>query len=134
MAGALLLLMGAGGNVISVTVGTASAGGGKTPVSSQYGYANAANSLSGSIIGSRTPTTLLSATINAIYFEDDSTTGNFYLVLNGNQTALTITHAIINGTTYNLTLVGFSGGQTTWHVVAAVGNNWGGSPANAVFT
>lgn len=132
-----LLAGGPAGGVIATTAGTASffdpkSGAGAT----QWGYATAANAISGSTIGSIAPGTLLGATINAI-MEDDSTPGpvnSFLLILNGNQTALTINQAVVNGHTFTFGAPSFSGGQTRWSATGLGSNPFTAGPDNVVFS
>lgn len=137
MGGATLLLMGGGIGTVSVTSGSANVFDPKLGINiSQYGYSSAANSISGVALGSRLPTTLLGATINGIFESDDNNlgTGVFKLILNGNQTALSIAGAIVNGTTYAFGAPSFAGGQTTWTSGShASGDPFGGSTADVTF-
>lgn len=139
IAGVLAGVSAGGLGTIVVTVGVDGSFDPKSGLGSElYGYASSANSINGSAIGSRSPTTLLSATINGIFsLDDDVSPGLMKLVLNGNQTALSIMSVLINGHLYAFGAPVNSGGQTTWSAsMVATGNQWGvaaGNPANAVF-
>jgi len=137
MGGALLTVY-SSTDVISVTVGTDSVVDPKLGIFlSQYGFANASNALNGSTIGAVSPTTLRGATITGIYeYDDDSAgTGIFQLALNGDQTALNISQAVVNGTTFFFGAPSFSGGQTRWVTGShASGNPFGASPSNVTFS
>lgn len=139
MSGIMQAMLFGGGATISVTVGTDSAFDPKTGQgASQYGYANAANTLNGGIIGARSPTTFQGATINGIFELDDfaSSAGFFYFILDGNQMALSITQiSLAGGPTYGLSLFGFVGGQTTWRSSSHPSlNPFVGSPVNVVIS
>lgn len=132
MAGVLCALAASGGIAVVVTVGSdgffdPKSGNG----ANQYGYSNSANAISGVAFGAVSPTSIMGATINALYFQDDFSTGAIVLLLNGNQSALPIARIVINGTTYVFGAASVFGGQTSWSASAPVGNGWGGSPSTA---
>lgn len=139
--GGVLCVMGggAGGGVAlsysgTVTVGTASIGG-KGFVEIQHGYANAAHSISGSIIGSRSPTTTSGFTIVACYWIYDSTSANqqSFLVLTGDAHAYTA-NLVVNGLNQNLGLGTYDGTNTTYASGTAQGNPWGADASVATVT
>lgn len=127
-----------GGSGILVTVGTDTTFDPKSGNGiNQWGYASAANSVNGGTVGARSPTTLLGATINGIFEYDiygGSTSNLFKLVLNGNQTALSITSATVNGHTFTFGAPAFAGGQTTWVAGGWGANPFGGATDTVVFS
>lgn len=111
-----------GGASISVTVGSDGFFDPKSGAGSSIsGYANAANSISGSTVGGVSPTTVFGATINALYYQTTLPGGatTLYLLLAGDQTALGITRSVIDGTARTFGAPVFGGGQTSWSVSAS---------------
>lgn len=126
-----------GGGGISITVGERFVFSPKTGATDQWGYTNIANSIDGVAAGAVIPTTLMGATINGIFSIDDtSVPGTFRLILNGNQTSLSITSAKLYSSTISLGAPSFSGGQTTWTgTMPSVGATfWATTPVNATFS
>lgn len=124
---------GGGALTINIAVGYTSyvIGEGKVAVRvDYYGYSNAANDPNGIGFGYPASGTFLGATINALYSADVDGSG-VTLILNGDQTALSIGHVLINGVTYAFGSPSFSGGQTGWGATATGGNKFGVAPNRA---
>lgn len=98
----------------TVTVATATQGG-KGFAIVQHGYANAARSLSGSIIGSRSPTTTSGFTIESLSWTSNSTNSTTItsLIVTGDASARSASMTIA-GANQNLGPGVFSGGVTTF--------------------
>lgn len=129
MGGVLGTLLGGSGVALSytgtVTVATATIGGkGFTII--QHGYADAAHSISGSLIGSRSPTTTSGFTIVAIYWEYSSSgpTQQTVLVLTGDSHSYTA-NMTIAGLNQNLGLGNYDGTNTTYTSGLAQANPFG---------